>query len=92
MTLKWCTSGVQTVNLITISFGMTEGWPSPSIFLLTSDQSPLPSGKITMEEGSWIASLICLGCLFGNIFFAIISNRFGRKWPLIILSIPFAVS
>lgn len=43
------------------------GWSSPAIVLLTSDESPLPSGKISMVEGSWIASLTNLGGLVGNI-------------------------
>lgn len=30
-----------------IQYGIFVGWSSPNIVLLTSDQSPLPSGKIT---------------------------------------------
>lgn len=70
---------------------MAEGWPSPSIFLLESDETPLPSGKITVEEASWIASLLSIGCLFGNVF-GYITNKFGRKVTLIFISIPTIVS
>lgn len=38
-------------------YGITIGWSSPAIFLLTSIHSPLPTGPITMEEASWITSL-----------------------------------
>ncbi|XP_055302940.1 uncharacterized protein LOC129568722 [Sitodiplosis mosellana] len=82
---------VSDANLLTIAFGMTEGWTSPSVLLLTSDESPLPSGKITMEEASWIASLLCLG-LFGNIFFCYVINKFGRKKPLLLITVPTIIS
>lgn len=81
-----------TVNLATIGFGLFEGWSSPSILLLTSAKSPLPSGTISMEQASWVASLQCVGCLLGNICFGYIINRYGRRLPLIILAFPLAVS
>lgn len=42
--------------------------------------------------GSWIASLICIGGLIGNILFRFITNSYGRKWPLCAMSIPVIVS
>lgn len=50
-----------TVNMLPIGFGMVAGWASPSIILLTSDDSPLVGGKITMEEASSVASFVPLG-------------------------------
>lgn len=79
------------VNLLSLGYGVVCGWSSPNIILLTSDETPLPSGKITMEEASWIASFICVGGVTGNIFFGFITNMFGRKWPLIIIAIPTCV-
>lgn len=79
------------VNLATIGFGLFEGWSSPILLLLTSDQTPLPSGKITMEEASWVASLQSVGCLFGNILFGYIINKFGRRLPLILIVFPLVV-
>lgn len=64
----------------------------PSLLLLTSDRSPLPTGKITMEEASWVASILCIGGLIGNLFFGFITNIFGRRLPLILISIPANVS
>lgn len=77
--------------MLTMGYGVTCGWASPNIALLTSNDSPLPSGKITMEQASWIASLICFGGLIGNIFFGFITAKFGRKIPLIFMSIPTIV-
>ncbi|XP_031622894.1 facilitated trehalose transporter Tret1-like isoform X2 [Contarinia nasturtii] len=75
-----------------MGYGVVCGWSSPNIVLLTSDESPLSSGKITMNEASWSASLICIGGLVGNICFGFITNRFGRKNPLIFITIPVIIS
>lgn len=80
------------MNLLTICEGIGVGWASPSINLFTSDQSPLSSGKISMEEASWIASLICVGGTFGNVIFGYIADKFGRKIPLLLIPIPMIVS
>ncbi|XP_031634634.1 facilitated trehalose transporter Tret1-like [Contarinia nasturtii] len=79
-------------NLITIGFGVTNGWASPSLLLLKSDDSPLPSGKVTVEECSWIASLMCLGALVGNSFFGTISSKFGRKIGMLSLTLPTIIA
>ncbi|XP_031623073.1 facilitated trehalose transporter Tret1-like [Contarinia nasturtii] len=80
------------VNMMSIVHGIQCGWSSPNIVLLTSDETPLPSGKITMEEASWVASLFPIGGLIGNICFGFITNRFGRKMPLIFITIPTIAS
>lgn len=83
---------LRIVSLLSATFGYACGWASPSINLLTSDESPLPSGRITMEEASWISSSLSIGGLFGNIFYGFITNAFGRKSPLILIAIPTIVS
>lgn len=75
-----------------IGHGIAGGWPSPTVVLLTSDESPLPSGKITMSEASWIASLMSIGGLIGNAVFGFVTNAFGRKLPLILMTVPGIVS
>lgn len=80
------------VNLLTVGCGCTGGWPSPNILILESDATPLATGKITMEECSWIASLWCIGGLIGNPIFCFITNNYGRKMPLVFLAIPAIVS
>lgn len=83
---------VHSVNLLTLSYGISCGWPSPNIFLLRSEASPLASGKITIEEASWIASLLCVGGVFGNFFFTYVTSKFGRKKPLLAIASPAIVS
>lgn len=59
--------------------------------LLTSDDTPLPSGKITMEEASWVNSLLSVGAIFSNIVFGFLAKQFGRKISLFLLGIPMIV-
>lgn len=80
------------VNLQSIGIGLQEGWPSPAVLLLTSEESPLRSGQISMEEASWVVSLYSLGLLFGTIIFQFTMNKFGRKLLLMALGIPSIVS
>lgn len=80
------------VNLFSISFGISQGWASPTIILLMSDETNLPSGKITMEEGSWIVSLLYVGAMIGNASFGWITKKYGRKWPLLLLTVPIIVT
>lgn len=79
------------VLLIGTVLGLCIGWPSPAILLLTSKDSPLPTGKISTEESSWIASLKSIGALIAFPIFGFIANKFGRKRPIVSLAIPAAV-
>lgn len=45
-----------------------------------------------MEEISWIASVVGVGALIGTILFGFLMKIFGRKWPLIGLSLPMIAS
>lgn len=80
------------MDLLFFGYGITCGWTSPSLMILKSDESPLPTGKITMEEASWVASLVNAGGALGTLFFGPITNKFGRKNPLIAVAIPTIVS
>lgn len=60
--------------------------------LLTSNDTPLPSGAITMDQASWITSLLSIGALFSNIVFGFLANNFGRKILLLLIGIPMIVS
>lgn len=79
------------VNLQTIAIGLQEGWPSPAVLLLTSKETPLKSGQISMEEASWVVSLYSLGLLFGTIIFQFSMDKFGRKLLLMAIVTPSIV-
>lgn len=80
------------MNIYLFGYGITCGWTSSSLMILTSDESPLPTGKVNLEEASWIASLVNLGGSIGTLFFGVITNKFGRKKPLIVITVPTIVS
>lgn len=61
------------------------------MMLLTSDETPLPSGKITIEEASWVVSLPAIGSLFGCMFYGFVT-KFSRKWTLVVAALPLIVS
>lgn len=79
------------VDLLMVCYGIACGWPSPNIELLTSKATPLPS-RISLEQASWIASILCIGGLIGNILYSYLTAHYGRKWPLLISAIPTIVS
>lgn len=62
-------------NLLTIPWGVCIGWASPCIPILTSDRSPLPSGKLADDQVSDVISLLCVGGLLGNFFHAYIADK-----------------
>lgn len=67
------------------------GFSSPNTVLLTSDESPLPTGKLSMDEASWVASIVPIFALPGGLLYGFLSNCFGRKWPMVALSLPLTV-
>lgn len=60
--------------------------------LWITDETPLPSGKLSVFEASLVTSLLCIGSLFGNFLFVSLSAKFGRRIPLLFLAIPQIVS
>lgn len=70
---------------------MGGGWGSPNLPYLSSEDTPLDE-KLTTEEKSMIAALLCLGALAGNLLFAWLSDKFGRKYPLMFVAIPQIVN
>lgn len=59
--------------------------------LQSEEKTPL-NFVIDVYEASWVGSIICLGGVTGNFFFAYLMNRFGRKAALYGLAIPNTVS
>lgn len=68
--------------------GIVIGWAAPNFILLTSDESPIESGPLSIAEGSLVVSILYLGGLFGVPLAIFAAERFGRKIPLLLLSIP----
>lgn len=79
-------------NIISFSFGAGLSFTTCSYMLWISDETPLPSGKLSVFEASLVTSLLCVGCLAGNFLFVSLSAKYGRKIPLLFLAIPQIVS
>lgn len=74
-----------SVTLLLVQIGLLAGWSSPYIAFLTSPNSHIP---ITLNEASWIVSLLNAGRLIGAIFGALCVNYFGSKRTIFIISLP----
>jgi hypothetical protein len=64
-----------SVNLLTISFGVALGWVAPALLLLSSDETPLASGKLGVDEVVKVGSYLSLGAFFGNWVYAYAADR-----------------
>lgn len=65
------------------------GWTSPILPYLASKESFLP--ELSDDQTSWISSLLALGAIVGAVPSGKIADRIGRKWTIILTTIPFAI-
>lgn len=78
----------RTANLLGFSHGCITGWVTPALLLLQSDESPLETGPITLEQLSWIGSMNCIGGVFGTFTSGYAVGLIGCKRTMAILAIP----
>lgn len=76
---------------MTFTHGVGVGWLAPSLPLLGSENTPLDT-PVTIDQASWVGSLVGLGALAGNIIFGLVLDRLGRKVCMYFLAIPNMVS
>ncbi|XP_053619486.1 facilitated trehalose transporter Tret1-like isoform X1 [Plodia interpunctella] len=67
--------------------GMAMGWTSPVLPQLRGENSPLPR-EPTLQEESWIGSLLVLGGLFGPLITVPLSKYVGRRWIIMSTNLP----
>ncbi|XP_011875722.1 PREDICTED: facilitated trehalose transporter Tret1-like isoform X2 [Vollenhovia emeryi] len=77
------------VNLLLVQIGMIVLWSSPYITYLTSPESPIP---MTMNEISWVVSILNLGRLAGSICGSVAVNYFGAKTAILMTSLNISFS
>lgn len=66
-------------------------WTSPVFPKLAEKDNPV--GHITTdEENSWIGSLLTLGAVFGPFVWGFLADSIGRKYTLLVLSVPFSIA
>lgn len=67
--------------------GCAVGWLSLALPLLQSDENPL-HGKLTIDEVSWIGSVMSLGSIAGNILFGLIVSIIGSRNCIFLIGLP----
>lgn len=80
------------VQITAFIFGIAIGFTGPNLELFKSENSPLKSGPITIEEESWISALSSFGAIGFVLVFGWISEKFGRKPAIFLIGIPQTVS
>ncbi|KYN40469.1 Facilitated trehalose transporter Tret1-2 like protein [Trachymyrmex septentrionalis] len=73
------------VNLLQLQMGLISVWSSPYIAYLTSPKSHIP---MTMDEASWVVSLLNLGRIIGAISGSVAVDYLGAKTTVFITSLP----
>ncbi|XP_036224881.2 facilitated trehalose transporter Tret1 [Bactrocera oleae] len=77
-----------SVTIITFCHGIGLGWFAPMLFKLqTPAESPLDF-EVSVEQGSWMGALVCLGSLIANVFFGYLLDIIGRKACIYCLAVP----
>lgn len=61
---------------------------SPALGKLISNDTPLVTGPISIEQVSWVGSINCLGALIGSLTFGYLFTSLGSKRALLFLAIP----
>lgn len=78
------------VNLANISYGIASGWSSPSLPLLRSKDTTIGE-PITVEDATWLGSLIHLSALLSSPVYSYINQNWGRKTAGYLSAIPLII-
>lgn len=82
----------QTVNTCTFSYAISVGWTASVLIQYDSDNSPLPSGRVPLEQLAWVSSIFGIGGVIGTVFIGWFADVIGRKNSLIAMTVPQLVS
>lgn len=77
-------------TLIVFCGAVPYGWTAPTLPKLYAENGDFVT--VTKEEGSWIASVISVGSIVGQIINLILVDRVGRKPMLIAATVPFILA
>ncbi|XP_048001746.1 facilitated trehalose transporter Tret1-like [Leguminivora glycinivorella] len=80
-------------NIGIVMTGYSMGWTSPvSIKLKDANLTDSPLAEpITVDQESWIGSILNLGAILGPFIAGPLAAYFGRKWTLILSSTPLFI-
>lgn len=72
-----------------LAVGAALGWPAPSgPKLVEGDDRYFP---ITQSQADWAGSVITIGCAISCLPIGILMKKFGRKWTMLSLVVPFMI-
>ncbi|XP_037039365.1 facilitated trehalose transporter Tret1-like isoform X4 [Bradysia coprophila] len=76
------------VSIISLCHGFAVGWLSSAVPILKSEDTPLQSGPLTVQQTMWLGGVYSLGGAIGSGVFGILVNYFGRTTSMSLLAIP----
>lgn len=59
-----------------------------AFLILTSENCPLPTGRVLMSEIAWIGAILGIGGLIGTILVGWLADFAGRKNSLLLMALP----
>lgn len=72
--------------------GTSISWTSPTIPKLLNDTTSPLGRAITVQEASWISSLVTVGGFLGPFIYGYIAKKFGKKITLLLVGLPYMTS
>lgn len=84
-------SVIVPANLVSFSFGVYTGWPSPVTTLLSSKLDTPLNNALSQESISWMCSWGYISAIVGTFFWGLLADRFGRKVTGYLTMMPFLV-
>ncbi|KAJ8945499.1 hypothetical protein NQ318_017942, partial [Aromia moschata] len=76
-------------DILMLISGTSFSWSSPVLPKLLNGTGTPFGRNISTEEGTWISSLVPLGCAVGPFIFGYMADKVGRKPTLLFLGVPF---
>lgn len=76
-------------------FGTCLGWPAmaqPQLQAANETSRPLAGEPISNQTMSWLAGVLCLGCVVGTFVFGALADRVGRKKAGLAGALPYVAS
>ncbi|XP_044733645.1 facilitated trehalose transporter Tret1-2 homolog [Chrysoperla carnea] len=86
-TQEYLSTAISTFGMFLVGIHFT--WIAPILPNLLSGTFKI---HITMEQSVWVISLVQIGAIPGSILASLISNHYGRKKTIVLISIPYVVS
>lgn len=78
-------------NLVTLSFGLSDGWITINYLELQNENTTLSTGPLTSDQLPFVISIANIGGIVGNFVIVPLSRAIGTKRSIHLLVIPLIV-